>query len=262
MPSRRDHLFDLIRPLRFRGKLKLLEMVTPPGGEVTARIFGNEMSLNISEYIQRRMYFGCYERMETDQVAKFLRPEMTVVDAGANVGYYTALAASRVGSSGRVFSLEPNPEPYRRLENTVRANNLARVKTFAIGLSDEPGGLELFLRSDSNASSCAVPDPHARRFVVPVTTLDQFLDEHSIKVVDLLKLDVMGHETKVLKGASKTLARGRIKAILCEFYVHWLRSQGSSTEELWRLLISAGFRTDAPFHPDEDYRHFMVLRDQ
>ncbi|MGO9606105.1 MAG: FkbM family methyltransferase [Candidatus Binataceae bacterium] len=240
--------------------MKLLELVTPDSGELTARIFGSKMSLNVGEYVQRRMYFGCHERMEAAQVAKFLRPGMTVVDVGANVGYYTALASSRVGRSGRVFSLEPDPEPYRRLETTVRANNLANVKTFAVGLSDKPGTLELFRRSDSVSDARAVFIPDARRFVVPVTTLDRFLDEQSINVVDLLKVDVAGHETKVMEGASRTLARGRIKAILCEFYYYWLRREGSSAEQLWQLLRSVGFHTDAPFHPDRNYKHFMVLR--
>jgi hypothetical protein len=80
-----------LRPVYFRGKGRLLNLVVGDPGERVAHVAGNCMRLDLSEYIQRSIYFGCFEPRETRLVRRWLKPGMTCVDVGANVGYYTLL---------------------------------------------------------------------------------------------------------------------------------------------------------------------------
>ena len=68
---------------------------------------------------------------------------MVIVDVGANIGYYSLAAASRIGKGGKVFSIEPSPYAATRLERTVRENGLDQVHVARIGLGDVAGQLAL-----------------------------------------------------------------------------------------------------------------------
>ena len=76
---------------------------------------------------------------------------------------------------------------------------------------------------------------------MPVKRLDDCLEEWGVESVDLMKMDVEGHEPFVLRGAPDALASGRIRAVLVEFNDHWLRAQGSSPDELNRIFREAGY---------------------
>jgi hypothetical protein len=82
-----DHTIAALRPLRFRGKNRLLGWLLPDKGIREARVFGYRVELDLGDFIQRMVYLGSYERHETGLVARYLRRGMTVVDAGANIGY-------------------------------------------------------------------------------------------------------------------------------------------------------------------------------
>ena len=77
---------------------------------------------------------------------------------------------------------------------------------------------------------------------VPITTLDDLVEAWGVRQIDLLKIDVDGYEPKVFAGAKRTLRERKIKAILCEFNGLWLKEGGSSSADLYRLLLDAGFR--------------------
>src|SRR5579863_7726287 len=119
-----DLLTRILRPLDVPGKARLLHQVVPRTGERQAKIFGCKMMLDLSDHGQRWIYFGNFERQETSWVKEWLRPGMAVVDVGANVGYYTLLAAACVGPRGKVFAVEPSPYAYSLLRGVVARNAL------------------------------------------------------------------------------------------------------------------------------------------
>lgn len=239
----REAVIDALRPYHFRGKLRVLGNVAPRSGERVARVFGYRVRLDLGEAIQRWIYLGAFEPHETAAVARRLRPGMTFLDVGANVGYFSLLAASRVGPGGRVYAVEPSPYAYGRLTESVRANGLAQVQAFQVGLSSAPGTLSLYLppEADGFHSPTMSGDFGGPVVEVAVKRLDDCFDEWGVERVDLMKLDVEGHETKVLQGGSASLAAGRVRAVLCEFNDYWLRQQGSSPRELHAMFVDAGF---------------------
>jgi FkbM family methyltransferase len=201
------------------------------------------MSLDLGEDIQRRIYLGTYEPRDTTIVRRWLRAGMTFVDVGANVGYYTVLAASRVAKIGRVIAVEPSTYAYSRLSSVVRVNGLNQVRTIHAALGAESGYADLYVSPCSARlhSPTMVPHSGGDPSRVEVRTLDEVLDECEVGVVDLVKIDVEGYEPHILRGGVRSLAARRIRAVLCEFNDFWLRRLGSSPQEVHEMLTAAGF---------------------
>jgi FkbM family methyltransferase len=248
-----DTLIAAARPFQFRGKGRVLSALVRHRGVRGARVFGCRMELDLADLIQRHIYFGTYECAETALVKKMLRPGSVFIDAGANVGYYTALAASRVETSGTVLSFEPSPYAYGRLQALVQSNNLSMVRTFPVGLADSEGEVNLYVPPPAywpNHSPSMHPDPNIEPIRVKVWTLDRVLEELGIDRVDLIKIDVEGYEPRVLRGAARALANHRIDAILCEFSDACLKASDTSAEELWQMCNDAGFAIDSRLNSD------------
>jgi FkbM family methyltransferase len=243
----------------FRGKGRVLEALCPRAGIVDRSIFGVPMRLNLGDHIQRRMFLGVYEPEPTRLVREYLRPGMIVVDVGANVGYYTLLALSRVGQRGRVVAIEPAERPRARLAAAVAGAPNATVLACAIGARQGSGTLYVDRETD-NDSPVMVPNHGGRATAVSVTTLDACLTDLEIHHVDLLKLDVEGWEPQVLAGARAFLAAGAIRAILCELNDYWLRSVGTSAAALRRQLADEGFRDVARRDRNDALQTLLFLR--
>ncbi len=201
------------------------------------------MELDLSDLIQRQIYQGTFEPRETVSVKRYLRPGMTFVDVGANVGYYTALAAKFVaGRGGRVVAFEPSPYAFTRLKQLVESNQLDHVTAVNLGLSDTTGVTNIYLGVGSaNHSPTMVAHAGSNATEVRIGTLDAEAERLGLERIDLLKIDVEGHEPKVLAGAKRLLEGRKIRAVLCEFNEIWLRQVGFSARELERIFQEAGF---------------------
>jgi FkbM family methyltransferase len=232
------------RPFHFRGKARLLSLIAANSGTRRARLFDSVFELDLEDLIQRYMYWGTYETNETRLVQQYLRPGMTFVDVGANVGYYTALAAKQVGIGGRVIAFEPSPYAFEKLQSMVAGNRLEQVTAVHAGLSDTAGQGKLYLDAsfhNHSPSMVAHENPNATATEIKVARLDDEATRLGIDRIDLMKIDVEGHEPKVLAGAKRLLSEGRVGAILCEFNEYWLSNSGSSPSHLGNMIRDAGF---------------------
>lgn len=238
-----NFLIDACRPIHFRGKARLLNTVGPNSGIKRARVFDSVFALDLEDFIQRQIYFGTFEPHETRLVRRHLQPGMTFVDVGANVGYYTALAAKQLErSGGRIIAFEPSPYAFEKLNSMVLNNKLEQVTTVHAGLSDTAGQGRLYLNVEfHNHSPTMVAHENATATEITLVSLDEEVERLGIERIDLVKIDVEGHEAKVLTGAKRLLSKGGIRAILCEFNEHWLCKAGSSPRHLGDILRNAGF---------------------
>ena len=133
-----------------------------------------------------------------------LKPGMTFVDVGANIGLYSMLAAQLVGDSGRVISFEPNSENCRLILLSIIKNQFANVSLFPLALSDVTGYtfFSTFLGSNGGmlpSDESVLGDPNCT--VVPTMRMDDFIHER----VDIIKIDVEGAEGLVVRGAQKLI---------------------------------------------------------
>lgn len=141
-----------------------------------------------------------------------IKPGMTVIDVGANVGVYTFSAALKVGSEGRVLAVEPFSGCVRCLEETSRINQFSWVNVCAGAASDRNGTVKLLLHSASEINQVISGDaadnmPSGSFEEVTCFTLDSLIEQENIEKVDFLKIDAEGHEMAVLVGSQKLLTQ-------------------------------------------------------
>jgi FkbM family methyltransferase len=194
---------------------------------------------------------GRYEPHVTERLRRCLVPGGVFVDIGANVGYYTLLAARLVGSAGRVIAFEPNPTSLRvLLLNTLPAGGTIRVYPFAV--SDREGFLSL-MRIVSIASSKRVAEEELRypsdvTLTYAVRLDDALCDEQRI---DVLKCDVDGHDYLAIRGGQATLARTH-PVVFAEFNPGTLRTFSEiDPVEYLRLFTGLDYRMTVLFRRAE-----------
>ena len=162
-----------------------------------------------------------------------LRPGMTVVDVGANIGFTALTAAKRVGPSGRVIAFEPHAANYAALQANLKLNPGLGVEAFNVGLaraSGEAKMVEPFARNPGGfrISSAATGES------IALESLD------GIMSADVLKIDTEGFELEVLTGAERVLEEHR-PAIFIELSEDNLLDQGSSSAEVISFLMDRGY---------------------
>jgi FkbM family methyltransferase len=153
---------------------------------------------------------GDWFEKEMEFWRSWLKPGMTVIDVGANVGVYTFSAALQVGAEGCVLAVEPFSGCVRCLQETCRINQLSWVKVCAGAASDRNGKVRLSLHTASELNEVVSSD--AEETMKPGTfeevacfTLDSLIERESVSQVDFLKIDAEGHEIKVLEGSDRIL---------------------------------------------------------
>lgn len=146
-----------------------------------------------------------FDRDEFALMANRLREGGVFVDVGANAGIYSFWAHRCMGGRGRIVAVEPDPEMRRRLEFNARTNGLTAIDLCPVALSDHEGTGELQVDTTQRGQNTLDTD-EARRaggtrtaLTVPVTTLLALLQSRGIDHVDVLKIDIEGHEPPVLR---------------------------------------------------------------
>ena len=172
--------------------------------------------------------------------ARHIKQDDTVVDVGANLGYYTVMAADLVGAGGHVFAIEPNPGVYKFMCDTINVNGFAgRVTPLNAALGAEAGGGSVpffvpagepkngrFLRSGEDAASLSTSGD-----IFDVLTLDSIPGNPDR--IDFIKIDVEGAEMAVLRVLAPLLETFRPK-VVCEVNF----SRGYDYSDVARLLGS------------------------
>jgi FkbM family methyltransferase len=186
---------------------------------------------DVSSFTVKGQYFARvpYEPGATGALLSLLEPGGAFVDIGANAGYFTVIAALRVGPSGRVIAFEPNPSVRSRLARHVAMNRLTdRVTIVDLALADcSADGVPLFVSCwpENDGLSSLTPSPETMRrgglradATVPVSvrTFDEWAAALDLPRLDLLKIDVEGAEAQVLRGMRETLERRPPQRIVCE----------------------------------------------
>jgi FkbM family methyltransferase len=167
------------------------------------------------------------------------------VDCGANIGYFSALAARQVGEGGLVLSLEPSPREYRRLSWAVAHNaHACQWKTLNLAAGDAEGQISL----NDHAGHTGMNRVSDRGLACRVRTLDAIAaDEVPVgRAIDLVKVDVEGFELRVLQGMAGLFTERRVKAVVAEITDSFLQQFGDSKAALYSYMKSHGFRPTCP----------------
>lgn len=214
-PLKRIYLQALTLQTRGKGLPALL-----PGGEIVRVLpeYGF-LSWNPDEYRAFR---------------EAVRPGMTALDVGANVGAYSLLLGQWVGASGTVVAFEPAPDAHDGLRRHIHLNALDAIVTpvrAAVGAA--PATARFVVGATAGESRLATTnDDDAAAMTVPVTTIDEFCARERL-TPDFIKIDVEGAELDVLRGARETIrrTRGRL-SLFVEMHPSIWRSSGLTIADI------------------------------
>jgi len=163
-----------------------------------------------------RLAIAIHEPEATGAYWRAIREGMLIVDGGANRGGYTMLASKRAGPSGRIYAFEPEPENFKRLSRRLsRLHNVVPVQQ-ALGRSS--GEARLNLDRFHARHSLTRDGGDGRSVAVSVISLDDFVREHSLPGLDLVKLDIEGAELEAIAGMADVLTAARRPVVLCELH--------------------------------------------
>lgn len=184
------------------------------------------------------------EGYEMDFFKKEIKPGMTVLDIGANVGIYTLTASALVGDKGKVFAFEPDKLNFKMLEDAVLKHSCKNTFLENIALSNKKGSTKLYIDEVNPGNhSFGQKNLYKGKKAVTIQTikLDDYLAKNGVKKVDFIKIDVQGAESLVFAGASKLLKQKNIK-ILMEYWPAGIKNVGQSPEKFLEMFAKAGFK--------------------
>ncbi len=153
---------------------------------------------------------GDYEPYKTKAFLANLREGDIVVDVGAHVGYYSALASQKVGDKGRVYSFEPRPLNISFFKDHVRINRLKNITLYEGAISTLTG--ETTFNTNTGTGTGRLSETGGLK--VKTYCLDELIDAGEVPRLDFLKVDVEGGEIEVLKGSQCAIAKNRPRMLL------------------------------------------------
>lgn len=201
---------------------------------------------------------GIYEPYTMSLFKARVKRGMTVLDLGAQIGYFSLLAARQVSPGGRVLAFEPDPRNYATLLRNIRVNHFESiVQAFPKAVSERSGSATFHIARSSRSSSLFHRKDRERDAVclVDTVTVDAVVRQAR---VDVIKLDVEGAEPLVLEGASDTVRRNPQLTLFVEVNSAALRSAGISPEQFLDRLRKRFDRIDAI---EERSRRLISLMD-
>ena len=228
------------------------------------RVADVEMHVDVTDATGRMHYFydEPYEPELSRAIGERLQPGDVFLDVGANVGYFSVLAARRVGNTGRVIAFEPHPEALAVLRQAVSVNGVAgTVEVVEAAAGRETGRVRLFLSVDSVLSTTDPSRSPAREHFgfprsidVRQVAIDEWLAARSDLVprIRAIKIDVEGTELQVLEGMRWTMDRCPRAAILCE------TTEGSEADA---FLRARGYRVSLLDARRERFGNYCYERD-
>jgi FkbM family methyltransferase len=193
---------------------------------------------------------GVWEPDVTEWFRSALKPGMTFVDVGANVGYFSVLAAFLVGWDGRVIAFEAMPATYELLAKNVIVNWMTTFATAEnLAVYRDSRRLKFYVRKyyHGNSSLANVSHEEGRLFddieeiEVQAMALDEYFCKNPARP-DVIKVDVEGAELQVFRGARQTLAGNPDVIVMCEWSQDQIRSANDDPAELVEEWRGHGFK--------------------
>lgn len=224
-------------------------------------INGHKLYLHLERDVVVTTYLaihGYWEKMETQMVHRYVKPGMSVLDIGANIGYHTILAAGLVGEKGKVVAIEPGSDNFSLLSRSVAELPFKNVQLVHGAVWHSSGEIQLYV-SDDSPSDHRVYDSSEGRHTEPIAAvaIDDLLPGQRF---DFLKMDIQGAEGHAFKGMRKTLENHPPTAMVLEFSPGYLATAGTPASEVYAFLMQLGYST---FRIDEEQeRVYPISYDQ
>lgn len=214
---------------------------------IKKRIYDYQMYLDVQDpgISRTLLLFGKRELEHKIMLQKILRPGMTVLDIGANIGYYAIMESQLVGERGKVIAVEPSPNNISLLTRNLQLNRCENVEVFQAAISDTNDEREFFMAHSSNLNTFHNTGSGAHDLTgetITVTTMTVVDMMKNSGTPDLIRMDVEGHEVEVINGMLSAIQRNELAPMII-FETHITRyGKNHDMEAALRGLFHCGYR--------------------
>lgn len=221
---------------------------------VASTLSGIKMKGDAKDIIPQYIYyFGVWEPHITRWVSRRLAPGDTFVDVGANIGYYSLLAARLVGKSGTVVAIEASPRTVDDLLVNLELNGVSNVRVVNMAASECEGTAKIYRGHEHNTGLTTTLE--GRGFdlegEVHAAPLSAILKYEELQGARLVKIDVEGAEWSVVAGMESLIKGTRPDLeIIIEVNPELLARRGKTPADLLKSFLSAGYH---PYRFENDY---------
>jgi len=179
---------------------------------------------------------GENEPSTTSIVEKEVKTGMTVLDLGANFGWFSLICSKIIGESGHVYAFEPDPHLIETLKDNLKLNNMKNVSVIPFAVSNKSDKARLSL-NDSYPTRNRLESKTLFENTIDVKTIsmDEFCEQNNLKV-DFIKMDIEGSEVKAVEGMKKIILENQNIKMILEFNPKAISDVGSSPEDLVAFL--------------------------
>jgi FkbM family methyltransferase len=202
------------------------------GSERLCERNGVNFKLDISDLMEWYVYFGFREKGKGVFYSTIKKGDI-ILDIGANLGQITLISAIKTGKKGKVISIEPDADNFKKLKSNIELNPFDNIETFFVALSDKSGRGEIIIRDDSNHGMNRI---HVNENTgdIPISTLDELLLPSANKITHI-KIDTEGYEFKILKGGINLIKKCR-PFLYIEIIDSNLKHQNDTPHDIFNLL--------------------------
>lgn len=203
---------------------------------------GNKMCVDTKRHIAIAFYdIVGFENAETEIFERYVRKGDVVVDLGANVGYYTLIAAKIVGDKGKVYAFEPEAMNLSFIKKSVEINGYKNVVCEKKAISDKDGKIKLFVNKYQPGVHNIIGVGNGRDCVeVDTVRLDTYFRDKNVKI-DVIKIDIEGAEGIAFEGMKDVLNSNKEIKILTEFSIVLLSKTRVLPRDYLDMIASLGF---------------------
>ncbi len=198
------------------------------------------------------------ETFERIILEKCLKKGQTVLDIGANLGFYSMLSRSIVGPTGKIFSFEASKDNVNLIDMSINENKFENITVIHAAISDKTGQEGCLYVSPYYNSEHSLFDYHyssgknmGKKTIIPLETIDHFLEnkaENNNMNVDIIKMDIEGSESMALEGMKNTIKYNDEITLITEFWPQGFKNCNREPKEFLESLDSFGFKIS---HIDE-----------
>lgn len=223
--------------VRGKGHEIIIKMKNPGGGRLIC---------NLDDWIPWNVYIHGRYQVEgnyEDFMLNIASKSAVVFDIGANIGYYTIQFSRIFKKTGIIYSFEPLSYQYNLLKRNIALNNISNVIPIKMIVSDTDGSTRrVYFSGMENTGNSSLEIESQEYEDVATTTIDHFCEDKNIENIDLVKIDVEGHELSVLKGMEGILRKNIVKNLFVEINDETLSAAGTSTIEVVSFLGEFGYK--------------------
>lgn len=196
------------------------------------------MEVSINDHIEKYLFwYGAYEKKEVTTMQTLLNADSVVVDIGANIGYYSLMAAQKA-AAGNIYSFEPVTNNLQKLERNISLNGLAIIHPIQAAISNVSGSTTIYISDDDNSGMSGLRSAEnfsGQSETVKCLTLDEAVLEYNLPKIDLIKIDVEGSEVNVLQGMKRIRTEQR-PLLLIEVSTATLSMYNEKIETIYQIL--------------------------